>query len=75
MLSNVDLPQPEGPTKETNSSGYICRLIFCKAISCLPCAEKVLYKLRTSNFGWLDEIDVAFDASVFGIIEKFARSV
>src|SRR5919109_2190738 len=47
MLSRVVLPQPDGPTKQTNCSSSIVRLIFliavisfvpfpCSARNCLP---------------------------------------
>src|SRR5678815_891879 len=36
MLSRVDLPQPDAPTRQTNSPASTCRLMSSRA-STLPC--------------------------------------
>src|SRR5512137_952699 len=35
MRSSVDLPQPDGPSKHTNSPGWIAKLTSCTAVNCL----------------------------------------
>src|SRR6478736_3569682 len=38
MLSIVDLPQPDGPTIQTNSPGRMSKLMFSRTWTCCPAA-------------------------------------
>ena len=42
MLSNVDLPQPDGPSRQTNSPSLTVKFTSVSALTFLPCLRKTL---------------------------------
>src|SRR4029434_5395831 len=52
ILSSVDFPQPDGPSRQTNSPSSIRRLMSTSAAVADPCEMYVLLRFSTVSIGW-----------------------
>ena len=51
MLSSVDLPQPDGPSRQTNSPSRDVEIDVVEHVDCLPSRVKVMLTCSTRELG------------------------